>query len=107
MAYVYQAICTKYLGPTNVRGSRIKASAAAGSVIIPFNDRLNIEQAHAEAAQALAEKYGWSGVWYQGGSPDDCGYVFVCTDRVEGWSGKAFETCGPDAAYTSDQFTKA
>jgi hypothetical protein len=77
MSSCYQAITTKYLGPTNVRGSRIKAKAAAGSITIHYDDSLNSQQAHAKAAKALAEKLGWEGAYYQGGLPDDCGYCFV------------------------------
>ena len=35
-----QAIETRYLGPTNTRGSRIKATAAAGSITIHYDDAL-------------------------------------------------------------------
>lgn len=76
----YQAITTKYFGAGNVKGSRVKATAAAGSVTIPYDDSLNSENAHAAAAQALANKFGWIGKYYIGGMPDDRGYVFVCAD---------------------------
>jgi hypothetical protein len=85
----YQAITTKYLGPSNVRGSRIKASAAAGSVIVSYDDSLNSENAHAAAAAKLAEKFGWTGKYYIGGLPDDRGYVFVCADDVPAFEFKA------------------
>jgi len=75
---VFQAITTKYLGPTNFRGSRIKATAAAGSITIDCDDSLSIEARHAKAAEALARKFGWVGAYIQGGSPDDRGYCFVC-----------------------------
>ena len=78
----YQAIVTKYHGPGNVRGSRIKATAAAGSVTVHYDHALNIEQNHAAAAAALANKYGWGGCWYMGGMPDDSGYCFVCADTM-------------------------
>ena len=80
---VYQAIVTKYIGPTNTRGSRIKATAAAGSIFMPRDDSLSIEKNHAKAAQLLADKYGWPGRWFQGGSPNECDYCFVsCEDGV-------------------------
>ena len=72
-----QAIVTKFLGPTDRRGSRIKASAWAGSMTIDKDHSLNVEQGHAKAARALAEKLGWCGVIHQGGMPDGDGYVFV------------------------------
>ena len=76
----YQAIVTKYYGPGNVKGSRIKATASGGSVTVHLDHSLNIENNHAAAAKALAEKMGWGGCWYMGGLPNDTGYAFVCAD---------------------------
>lgn len=76
----YQAIVTKYIGPSNTKGSRIKATAAAGSITVHLDHALNIEQNHAAAAQALANRFGWRGNWQMGGMPDDTGYCFVCSD---------------------------
>jgi hypothetical protein len=73
----YQAITTRYFGAGNVKGSRVKATAAAGSITLHWDDALNIEQNHAKAAEALARKFGWPGNYYVGGLPDDRGYVFV------------------------------
>lgn len=81
MTFIVQAITTKYIGPSNTRGSRIKATAAAGSVTIPCDDALSIEGRHAKAAKALAMKFGWSGYYFQGGMPNDCGYAFVCVNE--------------------------
>lgn len=78
--YIRQAITTKFLGPTNFRGSRIKASAAAGSITIDKPYALNVEQGHAFAASKLAEKFGWHGTWFGGGMPSEDGYVFVLAD---------------------------
>jgi len=73
---MYQAITTRYFGPGNVRGSRIKATSGGGlSVWIDYDDALNSEQNHAEAAQKLATTYGWSGRWFGGAIKD--GYAFV------------------------------
>jgi hypothetical protein len=54
-----QAIETKYHGPTNCRGSRIKASCEAGSVTVGLDHALNIAQNHAAACAALLRKLGW------------------------------------------------
>lgn len=54
-----QSIVTKYLGATNVKGSRVKATAQAGSVTLGWDDALNSAENHAAAAQALVEKFGW------------------------------------------------
>lgn len=76
-----QAITTKYFGPTNVRGSRIKATAEAGSIIVQYDDRLNSSQNHCAAAKAFANKMGWNyGTWYMGGLHNG-DRVFVCPDR--------------------------
>lgn len=74
-----QAITTKFLGPTNSRGSRIKATAAAGSVTVSYDHALNTDDNHSAAAKALAAKYGWAGDWIGGGMPDNCGNVYICT----------------------------
>jgi len=78
-----QAIITKYLPPTNVKGSRIKATAAAGSLTLHLDHALSIEDAHAKVAELLATKLGWRGNWFMGGMPDDRGYCFICTDNFE------------------------
>jgi hypothetical protein len=83
MTFIVQAITTKYIGPSNTRGSRIKAKAATGSITIGCDDSLNIEQRHAKAAEALARKFGWHGNYFQGGSPDECGYCFVCVNASD------------------------
>lgn len=54
-----QAIRTRYLGPTNYGGSRIKASAQAGSVTISYDYALNVDDNHKAAAQALIDKLNW------------------------------------------------
>ena len=60
MNTIYQAIETKYLGPTNYRGSRITAKAPAGKVTLEWNYELSTEENHVEAAKALANKFEWN-----------------------------------------------
>lgn len=48
-------IRTKYLGPTDTRGARIKAWSGETSVTIPYPYELNTEDAHVEAASKLAD----------------------------------------------------
>ncbi len=69
-----QAITTKYIGPTNYRGSRVKATASAGSVTLEWDDELNTSANHASVAQALCNKFGWTGEYVMGGT--ETGYVF-------------------------------
>jgi hypothetical protein len=73
---MFQAITTKYIGPTNYRGSRIAAFADCGRIYVGYDHALNIEDNHVAAAKAFAEKYGWVGSWYGGGVGR--GFVFVC-----------------------------
>jgi hypothetical protein len=80
-----QAIVTKYLGPTNHRGSRIKATAEAGSIVVPWNYALDPQENHRMAALTLASNMGWDGgasyrrltaCWHGGALPGG-GYAFV------------------------------
>jgi hypothetical protein len=52
-----QAITTKYHGPGNVRGSRIKASCERGSLTVGWNHSLNSTDNHIAAAKALLAKF--------------------------------------------------
>ena len=78
-----QAIETKYLGPTNSRGSRVKASCQAGSVTVGWDDALDVDPNHDAAARALIAKFGWQkhGKWFRGARPDNKGNVYVCQPR--------------------------
>lgn len=80
---ITQAIETRYLGPTNTKGSRIKATAWKGSVTLSYDYALNADQNHAKAAQALADKFGWKGQWAQGAKPKGTGYFFVNIGKGE------------------------
>lgn len=82
-----QAIHTKYIPASNVKGSRIKATSDNGhSVIVSRNDALNGHLVHFEAVKALVIKHKltWdlSNMCY-GGSSDGKGYTFVfCDSKV-------------------------
>lgn len=80
----YQAIETRYFGPGNVRGARVKAYAAAGSLTLSWDHALNAEDNHRVAAAALCSKYGWHthqfGRLHMGVLPGNRGYVFVFGD---------------------------
>lgn len=76
------AIHTKYIGPSNTRGSRIKAYTASSkwhaTIAYPY-DKDGVE-CHYEAVKALVKKHGLdfdvSKMCY-GDSADSRGYVFV------------------------------
>lgn len=79
-----QAIHTKYISASNVRGSRIKATSDNGhSVIVSRNDALSGHLVHFEAVKALVAKHklDWNidNMCY-GGSSDGKGYTFVFAD---------------------------
>lgn len=76
-----QAIITKYLGPTNSRGSRIKATAWVGSVTVSYDHALDSVDNHRAAAMALADKFNFRvSAWACGVMPDDRGFAFVSAD---------------------------
>lgn len=81
MTFVTQAIETRYLGPTNTKGGRVKATAWAGSVTVPYDHALDVQDNHRAAQLALRHKLGWQGKFAQGGNVKGDGYVFV---NVEG-----------------------
>ena len=86
-----QAITTRYIGPTNNRGSRVKAKCWAGSITVSWDHALGTEQNHDAAAIALVQKLGWhyadrthnrdpGAFMYRGELPFGTGnvYVFPC-----------------------------
>jgi len=92
--YTSQAIVTRYLGATNHRGARIKATCDRGSITISYPYDKSGAECHREAVEALVarfdaedvEKYGspdaahWGGLnWVAGGLPQSSrdGYAFV------------------------------
>jgi hypothetical protein len=76
-----QAIETKFLGPTETKGSRVKALCQAGSITLSWDHSLRPDDNHAAAAQALADKMGWEGDLFGGGKADGRGDVFVFIER--------------------------
>jgi hypothetical protein len=72
------AIQTKYIGPTNTKGGRIKAWTSNGhSATISFPHEYSHEQCHFQAVKALVEKYkvDWDLSDMRYGGTED-GYVF-------------------------------
>lgn len=83
---IRQAIVTKYLGPTNFRGARVRATARAGSVTIPWDDAFDVNENHSFAAQRLADKLEWlqNGQRLQGGGmPSGDGNCYVIVEVGE------------------------
>lgn len=81
-------IRTKYLGPTDHKGGRIKASIGPDAVTLPYDHALSGSGNHKSAAWALATKLGLEGSWarYTDHATGD-GYVFVNLDAADGSRG--------------------
>ena len=80
---MYQAIHTKYHGPTNTKGARISATARAGKITVEWDHSLSERGNHREAARALAGTLGWVAPHYgplAGGCLPDGSYAFVLLD---------------------------
>ncbi len=86
-----QAIQTKYLGPTNTKGSRIKATCFRGSLTVSYQYDLDERDNHKYACDKLCAKFDdednekyeiktkhWGKPKAQGGLKN--GHVFVFTD---------------------------
>ena len=81
-----QSIETRFYGPGNARGARIKAQASGGMFVwSDWDYAIGSEENHKQAAIKLIRKLGWAhdktrgdtyGDWYAGGTKN--GYVFVC-----------------------------
>ena len=90
-----EAITTKYLGPTNHRGPRIKATTASGlSVTIGYNTTISSPNAHRLAVVDLFIKHNLSGPswglvsdWRAGETKK--GYTWVCCGRCSTNSARA------------------
>ena len=79
-----QAIKTKYFGPTNVSGSRIKASCARGSITIPYPHELSGAEVHREAVRRLLDKFAREDVKQYGSKYEDAHWgEFVTGDLTD------------------------
>lgn len=87
------SIVTKWLSPTNYRGSRVVAQVSDGSemerysrsqgkpgrLVVGWDHSYGVEENHKRAAMALARRLEWSGNWHGADAPGSAGYVFVRT----------------------------
>ena len=81
------AIQTKFIGPTNHRGSRYSAWVMEKNprrLTLGADDALGLHENHRAAAVTLIDKLGWTaahgyGPWIEG----DCetGYVYACDTK--------------------------
>ena len=78
-----QAIVTKYLGPTNTKGARIKATTASGvSETLNWDHSIDPFQNHQNAVDKLRNTLGWDkDTRTIPGLFKIDGYVFVQVDK--------------------------
>lgn len=85
------AIHTKYIGPSNTKGARVKATIRRDNktlwaVIVPFDHALNCEERHALAARALLRKHAPAlleeSISCAGSTLDNLGYVFTVYPQI-------------------------
>jgi hypothetical protein len=73
-----QVITTKYISPTNTKGSRIKATASIGSsVTVKYNYYHDSNYNHELAVRALCKKLNWHGTLYRGETIQGSVWVFA------------------------------
>lgn len=71
-------ITTRYIGPTNNRPGRVKATTGSGkSATYSWDHSLGVFENHAGAAKALAGKLGIVGRRIVGGGVHGSGYAFA------------------------------
>ena len=77
-----QYVKTKYLGATDFRGSRIKATLSYGkiSLTMGYDCALNSTENHEMAFLALCEQVGWDFDSYTHGGGDDDMVWLSCDD---------------------------
>jgi hypothetical protein len=76
---MYNAIETRFHGPTNTRPARVSARCDAGRIVLPWDYALGGDGNHKAAAVALATRLGWSADMI-GGSLPGSGYAWVQRD---------------------------
>jgi len=75
-----QTIETKYYGPTNYKGSRIKAMTSSGIKLwTGYDYELTISENHLRAAKLLKEKLLWDKDMV--GGDTNTGMIFVFTNE--------------------------
>jgi hypothetical protein len=71
------AIASKYHGPTDTRGSCVRATANGNTVTVPWASELDSEANHREACKRLCDKLGWDADRFFGGVMDDHRWAWV------------------------------
>ena len=85
---IRQSIVTKYVGPTNFRGTRVKASCDRGHITVSWDSGQNYDENHHYAMAALLAKFakedgkpdnGWGDAsqWFGAALPNNNGIAWV------------------------------
>jgi len=78
-----KAIVCKFLGPTDTKGARYKATAYGSSITIGYDYEARTgADAARKAAEALCAKNGWKGELIEGTLPDGHSSVFLLKGSV-------------------------
>lgn len=64
-----QAIVTKWMPPTDTRGSRIKVWCDAKALVVPWDHEYGAQVNHQNAIAKLLRAQGWGGQWVTGAAP--------------------------------------
>jgi hypothetical protein len=91
-----KAIETKFVGPSNVKGSRYIASDSDGNrVILGADYEIRQDLNHRKAAEALRDKMGWKGELVGGGTKTGETFVFseVVTAAIMAYRYADFSNC--------------
>jgi hypothetical protein len=75
-----KSISVKYIGPSNIKGARLKADDGDGnSVTIGYPHHLSRsnDEHHFAAVQALCQKMAWHGELAHGGTKEGTAWVWV------------------------------
>ena len=82
---IFLTIQTKWLSPTNFKGTRIKAKTASGiSIVRSWDYTLTAGENHARVAEELQKKMKWDSDWYgklAGGQNADGSYTWIMMGR--------------------------
>lgn len=85
-----QAIRTKYIGPSNVKGSRIQAKCEARTIYLSYDCALSEDENHKSACTALVRAMGWDVDGYSdmvGGVFDNAHYWVFDEKRLQALRG--------------------
>lgn len=73
-----KAIQTKFIGPSETRGARVKAWVNGNAATVSWDHGLEVVDNHASAARKLVASLGWPGRLVGGTLPDESmAWVFV------------------------------